>query len=44
MNFNPIAFIENLPYMAEGMLCIIAVILIFIVITVILNAVTGKKK
>lgn len=44
MNFNPHAFLENLPYMGEGMLCIMVVIGIFIAITAALNFLVGKKK
>lgn len=44
MNFNPYAFIQNLPYMGKGMLAIMVVMLILILITLILNKTTGKKK
>lgn len=43
MNFNPMAFVENLSYMGEGMLCIIIVIGIIIGITMLLNKFTKKK-
>lgn len=42
--FNPSAFIENLPYMGKGMLAIMMVIAILIIITHLLNLITGKKK
>ena len=44
LNFNPQNFIDNLSYMGKGMAGIIAVIGIIIIVTVILNAVTKKKK
>lgn len=45
IEFNPHAFIDNLPYMAKGMLGIFIVIGIIIAITSLLNVVTsGKKK
>lgn len=37
MNFNPMAFVENLSYMGEGMLAILAVILVIILITALIN-------
>lgn len=37
MNFNPMAFVENLSYMGEGMLAIFIVIGVIIVITAIIN-------
>lgn len=43
MNFNPMNFVDNLSYMGEGMLCILAVILVIIGVTVLLNRVTGSK-
>lgn len=36
--------LEKLVWMAEGMICIIAVMLLLIVITMILNKVTASKK
>lgn len=44
MNFNPVAFIENLKYMGIGMLGIFIVIGVLVGITVFLNYVTKKKK
>lgn len=43
MNFNPLAFIENLKYMGVGMLSIIIVIGVIIAITAILNKVFKEK-
>ncbi len=43
INFNPQAFLQNLPYMAKGMLGIFVVIGIIILITVILNSISSKK-
>ena len=37
MNFNPLAFIDNLGYMGVGMLGIMLVIGTIIVVTVLLN-------
>lgn len=34
---NPMAFVENLSYMGEGMLCIMAVMAVIIVATALLN-------
>lgn len=42
--FYPENFIKNLPYMGKGMLGIMAVIAVIIVITAILNKITGEKK
>lgn len=42
--FNPENFLANAGYMGEGMLTIIAVMLVIIVVTAILNKVTGGKK
>lgn len=42
--FNPMNFVNNLPYMAKGMIGVFAVIGIIILVTVILNKVTGKKQ
>lgn len=45
MKFEPKAFIDNLIYMGEGMLCIFIVIAIVAVVTMLLNKVfSGKKK
>ena len=43
MNFNPMAFVNNLYYMVAGMLCIFIVIGITIIATVILNKVTDSS-
>lgn len=44
MNFNPSAFVDNLKYIGEGMLGILAVMAVIIVITMLLNRLSGKKK
>ncbi len=45
INFNPLGFIETLPYMGKGMLSIFGVIGIIIVMTMLLNMIKapGKK-
>lgn len=42
--FEPINFMKNATYMGEGMLTIILVMLVIIVVTALLNKITGKKK
>lgn len=44
INFVPKNFISNLPYMAKGMLGIMAVILIIVLVTVFLNKVTKGEE
>ena len=45
MNFNPVNFVNNLHYMAVGMVGIFAVIGVIILITVMLNKIfTPKNK
>lgn len=44
MEWNITAFADNLVYMGEGMLCIFVVIGVLIGITVLLNALTKKRK
>lgn len=44
MNFNPMAFIENLKYMFVGMVGILLVILVIILVTVILNNIFTKNE
>lgn len=44
MNFNPMAFVENLKYMGVGMLGIFIVIGIIILSVVALNKLTAPKK
>lgn len=44
MEFKPYEFINNLEYMGIGMLSIFGVIALIILVTVILNKVTSKKK
>lgn len=44
IKFDPYAFIENLPYMGKGMLAILVVMAVLILITMLLNKTTGKKK
>ena len=41
--FEPMNFIKNAGYMGEGMLTIIVVMGVIIIVTAILNKVTGKK-
>ena len=42
MNFDPMAFIDNLKYMGLGMLGIFVSIGLIVLVTVILNKVTKK--
>ena len=42
MNFNPQAFVDNLPYMGEGMLAILVVIGVFVLVTAGMNRVFRK--
>lgn len=42
--FEPMNFVKNATYMGEGMLTIIIVMLVIIVVTALLNKITGKKK
>lgn len=44
MNFNPMAFIDNLYYMAVGMVSILIVMAVLIIITTLLNKFFSKKK
>lgn len=44
MNINPMNFIYNLKYMGTGMLGILIVIGVIILLTMLLNNVTAKKK
>ena len=44
MNFNPMAFVENLKYMGLGMLGIFIVIGVIILSVVALNKLTAPKK
>ena len=44
MNINPMNFIFNLKYMGTGMLGILIVIGVIIILTMLLNKVTAKKK
>lgn len=44
MQFNPMHFIDNLYYMGIGMAGIFIVIGLIILITVLLNKITAKKK
>ena len=44
MNFEPMNFVKNLPYMGWGMLGILIVMGIIIVVTVVLEKVTSKKE
>jgi hypothetical protein len=40
MNFNPMAFVENLSYMGTGMLGIFVAIGIIVLVTILLNKFT----
>ena len=42
INFNPMAFVDNLKYMGQGMLGIFVVIGIIVVFTIILAKVSSK--
>ena len=42
MNFNPLAFVDNMKYMGLGMLGIFVSIGIIVLVTVILNKTTKK--
>ena len=42
MNFNPMAFVENLRYMGLGMLGVFVSIGIIVLVTMILNKTTKK--
>ncbi len=44
MNFNPMAFVENLKYMGVGMLGIFIVIGVIILSVVVLNKLLAPKK
>ncbi len=44
MEFNLMAFVDNLYYMGVGMLSILIVIGIIIAVTMVLNKITGGKK
>ena len=44
MNFNPMAFVDNLKYMGLGMLGIFVVIVIVIVTTFVLNKIFSRPK
>lgn len=44
MKINPMNFISNLYYMGVGMLGIFAVIAVIILLTMLLNKVTAKKR
>ena len=44
MNFNPMAFVDNLDYMGIGMLSILIVMGVLILITVLLNRLGKKSK
>ena len=43
MNFNPMAFIDNLYYMGTGMAFILIVMAVLILITMALNKLFSKK-
>lgn len=43
MTFNPSAFVDNLKYMGEGMLGILAVMAVIIAVTMLLNYATRKR-
>ena len=44
MEFKPYEFIANLKYMGVGMLSIFGVIAVIILVTVVLNKITSRKK
>ena len=44
MNFEPMNFIHNLSYMGFGMLGILIVMGIIIIVTVVLENITSRKK
>ena len=44
INFNPMAFVDNLVYMAAGMFSIFVVIAVIIAVVYILNVSTKSKK
>ena len=44
MNFNPMAFVDNLYYMGVGMASILIVMAVLIVITMALNKLFSKNK
>ena len=44
MNFNPMAFIDNLYYMVVGMATILIVMAVLILITLLLNKLFSNKK
>ena len=44
IEFNPMAFVENLQYMGVGMLVIFAVIGIIILVTSLVNLLFSRKK
>ena len=43
MNFNPVAFLDNLYYMGVGMASILIIMAVLIVITMGLNKLFSKK-
>lgn len=43
MNFNPMAFVDNLNYLIVGMISIFIVIGVIIIATVLLNKIFTKK-
>ena len=44
MNFNPMAFIDNLYYMGVGMAAILIVMTVLILITLLLNKLFSNNK
>lgn len=44
LKFDPSAFVKGLPIMGKGMLGIFVVIGVIILVTLALNALTGKKE
>ncbi len=44
MEFNPMAFVNNLRYMGLGMLGVFVVIGLIVLITMLLNKITSKTK
>ncbi len=43
MRCNPQAFVDNLPYMGQGMLAIMVVMLVIIGVTLLLGHLPGKE-
>ncbi len=44
LKFDPMAFVDNLPYMAKGLAIIFVVIGVIVAVTAILNRIFSKTK